>query len=42
MERLSQITNVPIPKNLTGLKEMEELHTGVIDKDQMLSFVLGE
>ena len=42
MERLSQITNVPIPKNLTGLKEMEELHTGVIDKDQMLSFVLGK
>ena len=40
MERLSQITNVPIPGNLTGLKELPELHTGVIDKDEMLSFVL--
>ena len=42
MERLSQITNVPIPGNLTGLKELPELHTGVIDKEDMLSFVLGE
>ena len=41
MERLSQITGVPIPRNLTGLKELEELHTGVIEKDQMLAFVLG-
>ena len=40
MERLSQITNVPVPGNLTGLKELPELHTGVIDKDEMLSFVL--
>ena len=42
MERLSQITGVPIPGNLTGLKELEELHTGVIDKEDMLSFVLGK
>ena len=42
MERLSAITNVPIPRNLTGLKELEELHTGVIPKDEMLSFVLGK
>ena len=42
MERLSQITHVPIPGNLTGLKELEELHTGVIPKDEMLSFVLGK
>ena len=42
MERLSQITGVPVPKNLTGLKELPELHTGVIPKDQMLSFVLNQ
>ena len=40
MERLSQITKVRIPGNLTGLKELPELHTGVIEKDEMLSFVL--
>ena len=42
MERLSAITGVAIPGNLTGLKELPELHTGVIDKDNMLSFVLGK
>ena len=42
MERLSKITNVPIPGNLTGLQELPELHTGVIAKEEMLSFVLGE
>ena len=40
MERLRAITGVAIPGNLTGLKELPELHTGVIDKDEMLSFVL--
>ena len=40
MERLSAITGVAIPGNLTGLKEMEELHTGVIPKENMLAFVL--
>ena len=42
MERLSRITGVAIPKNLRGLQELEELHTGVIAKENMLSFVLGE
>ena len=42
MERLSAITGVAIPGNLTGLKELPELHTGVIDKEDMLSFVLGK
>ena len=42
MERLSKITNVPIPGNLTGLQELPELHTGVIAKEEMLSFVLGK
>ena len=42
MERLAQITGVPIPGNLSGLRELTELHTGVIPKENMLSFVLGE
>ena len=41
MERLSAITGVAIPKNLAGLKEKAERHTGVIDKDEMLNFVLN-
>ena len=41
MERLSQITGVPIPKNLATLRGKEERHTGVIDKEEMLEFVLG-
>jgi len=39
MERLQQLTGVAIPKNLQGLQEKEELHTGVIPKEQMLSYV---
>ena len=41
MERLSAITGVAIPKNLANLREKEERHTGVIDKDEMLNFVLN-
>ena len=41
MERLAQITGVPIPKNLSGLKSKPERHTDVIDKDQMLEYVLN-
>ncbi len=41
MRRLESVTGVPIPKNLATLEGKPELHTGVIDKDQMLSFVLG-
>ena len=40
MERLCAMTNVPIPANLSGLREKPERHTGVIDKDEMLNFVL--
>ena len=28
--------------NLTGLRELPELHTGVIAKEKMLSFVLNK
>jgi len=41
MERLSAITNVPIPKNLSSLWGKEERYTGIIGKDQMLNYVLG-
>ncbi|MBQ9148500.1 MAG: threonine synthase [Oscillospiraceae bacterium] len=41
MERLGQITKVPVPGNLAGLEGKEERHTGVIDKDKMLEFVLS-
>ena len=41
MERLSQLSEVPIPKNLSGLQGKEEKHTGVIEKDAMLEYVLN-
>ena len=41
MARLSQITGVPVPKNLASLQGKEEKHTGVIDKDKMLEYVLS-
>ena len=40
MERLEAITGVSIPGNLSGLRELTELHTGVIPKEAMLEFVL--
>ena len=41
MERLAALTGVPVPKNLSGLRGKTERHTGVIDKEEMLDFVLG-
>ena len=41
MERLSAMTGVPIPKNLSGLQGKAEKHTGVIPKDAMLEYVLN-
>ena len=40
MERLENLTGVAIPANLKGLEEKEERHTGVIEKEKMLSFVM--
>lgn len=39
MDRLVELTKVPMPKNLAGLQTKKELHTGVIPKEQMLSLV---
>ena len=41
MERLSALSGVAIPKNLSGLQGKEERHTGVIAKETMLEYVLG-
>ncbi len=41
MERLSSLTGVPVPRNLAGLQGKEEKHTGVIEKDTMLEYVLN-
>jgi len=41
MDRLSAMTGVPVPKNLAGLQGKPELHTGVIEKDAMLEYVLN-
>ena len=41
MERLEAVTAVPIPGNLGTLRGKAERHTGVIDKSEMLEFVLG-
>ena len=40
MERLQAMTGVPIPGNLASLQGKQEKHTGVIEKDAMLSYVL--
>ncbi|MBR2937062.1 MAG: threonine synthase [Oscillospiraceae bacterium] len=41
MDRLAELTGWPIPQNLEGLQQKKELHTGVIEKDAMLQFVMG-
>ena len=41
MERLEAMSGVAIPKNLAGLQGKPERHTGVINKEEMLDFVLG-
>ena len=40
MEQLEAFTGVKIPKNLSGLRQKPQRHNAVIDKDQMLDFVL--
>ena len=41
MERLQQMTGVPIPAPLASLKGKKELHTDVIEKEAMGTYVLG-
>ena len=42
MSRLSRLSGVPIPGNLSGLEGRPVLHKDVIDKDAMLDYVLSE
>ena len=41
MDALQAMTGVAIPENLCGLQEKKELHTGVIEKNKMLEFVMA-
>ena len=40
MEQLCAATGVAIPKNLAGLRNKAERHTGVIEKTAMLEYIL--
>ena len=40
MARLHKETGVPIPQNLAALRGKAPRHTDVIDRDEMLSYVL--
>ena len=40
MERLSAMTGVAIPGNLAGLRQKPERHTDVIDKEEMMAYIL--
>ena len=42
MEQLHRITGMEIPKNLRGLEGRPVRHKDVIDKDQMLDYVLAD
>ena len=42
MLQLSRLTGTAIPGNLRTLREKPERHTGVIEKEKMLSFVLDQ
>ena len=41
MERLSQLSGLPIPRGLAGLREREVLQRDVIDREQILPYVLA-
>ena len=42
MERLAALSGVPVPKGLQGLKERPVLHEDVIDREEILSYALGQ
>lgn len=42
MERLRELSGVPIPKNLQGLREKPVRHDEVLAKDALLPYVLGK
>ncbi len=42
LTQLEQISKLPIPKNLAGLKNAEVLHDTVIEKDELIDFALNK
>ena len=42
MEQLYDVTGVPVPKNLASLRERAVRHRDVIERDEMLDYVLGK
>ncbi len=42
MERLCSLSGMPIPKNLSGLRELPERHKSVVEKEKMPDFVLAQ
>ncbi len=40
MEQINNLTNVPIPKNLSGLESKKVLHSDVIEKNELTDYVL--
>ena len=42
MEQLHDVTGVPVPKNLASLRERAVRHRDVIERDEMLDYVLGK
>ncbi len=40
MEQINTLTNVPIPKNLSGLESKKVLHSDVIEKNELTDYVL--
>lgn len=42
MEKLNRITKVAIPSNLSGLRNKKEIHKDVIERNQIVEYVLKE
>lgn len=42
LEQLAQVSGLPIPKNLAGLKGAKVLHQTVIEKDELIDFALNQ
>lgn len=42
MEQLHSLTGVPVPKNLSALRQKKIIHKDVIAREDMLSYVLGK
>jgi threonine synthase len=42
LEQLAEVSRLPIPKNLAGLKEAKVLHDTVIEKDDLVEYALNK